>query len=85
LLILGNVLISEVEAKLHDVRIGGPAFWGKVEAALDRATDPAEAMPPEKKKRLLSQIRAVSAEWAPYVLEAYAGATAGRNPPVECK
>jgi hypothetical protein len=37
-------------------KVGGAQFWAKVEGELERATDPAHDIPPEKKRKLLSQI-----------------------------
>jgi hypothetical protein len=52
--------------------IGGRQFWTKLEAELDKLADPRMDLPPEKKAKILSQIRAVSDRWRPFLTEAAA-------------
>ena len=52
--------------------IGGRQFWGKLEGELDKLADPRMDLPPEKKEKILSQIRAVSDRWRPFLLDAAA-------------
>jgi hypothetical protein len=50
-------------------KVGGAQFWTKVEGELERAVDPAHDMPPEKKRKLLSQIHILVERWRPFVAE----------------
>ncbi len=47
--------------------IGGRQFWRRVEEQLDRAADPASDLPPEKKKKLLNDLRTITARWHPFL------------------
>ena len=50
-------------------KVGGAQFWAKVDGELERGTDPAHEIPPEKKKKLLSQIHVLVERWRPFVAE----------------
>jgi predicted RNase H-like HicB family nuclease len=66
-----NQYAMVVSEKLDQyTKVGGANFWGRVDVALDRAADPKNAMPEEKKQQLLSNIRAVVTKWRPFVTEA---------------
>jgi hypothetical protein len=52
-------------------KVGGSEFWKKVEQEIDRAGDPGQAISPEKKQKILSELRAITAEWKPFMTEAY--------------
>jgi hypothetical protein len=52
-------------------KIGGAEFWKKVEQEIDRAGDPEQAVSPEKKQKILSELRAITAQWKPFMAEAY--------------
>jgi hypothetical protein len=52
-------------------KIGGAAFWGKMEQELDRAADPQQAISDEKKQKILSDLRTITAQWKPFMNEAY--------------
>jgi hypothetical protein len=45
----------------------GAPFWGRVERELDRAADPATDLPPEKKQKLLNDVRMIVARWRPFI------------------
>jgi hypothetical protein len=45
----------------------GPQFWGKIERELDRAADPASDLPPEKKQKLLNDVRVIVVRWRPFL------------------
>jgi len=49
-----------------------PIIWGKIERELDRAADPASDLPPEKKQKLVNDVRVIVARWRPF-LDAVAG------------
>jgi hypothetical protein len=58
--------------------------YTKVEGELERAADPAHDIPPEKKRKLLSQIHVLVERWRPLVAEvAPLFADFQRAPPVE--
>ena len=62
------VLVQAEKQKLK--QLTGRAFWARVEAELDRAADPKNAIPEEKKQKLLANIRAIATQWRPFVIEA---------------
>jgi hypothetical protein len=45
----------------------GAPFWGKIERELDRAADPASDLPPEKKQKLLNDVRVIVVRWRPFL------------------
>jgi hypothetical protein len=49
-------VVENTEAKMQQyMKVGGAQFWAKVEGELERAADPAYELPPEMKRKLLSQ------------------------------
>jgi hypothetical protein len=52
--------------------LGGHRFWTKLESELDRLADPRADLSPEKKQKILSQIKVVSDRWRPFIEEAAA-------------
>jgi len=50
--------------------IGGNRFWTKLEGELDRLADPRTDVSPEKKQKILSQIKVISDRWRPFLVEA---------------
>jgi len=63
-------VVENTEAKMQQyTKVGGAQFWTKVEGELERAVDPAHDMPPEKKRKLLSQIHVLVERWRPFVAE----------------
>ena len=61
---------ENTEAKMQQyTKVGGAQFWAKVEDELERAADPAHDIPPEKKRKLLSQIHVLVERWRPFVAE----------------
>ena len=59
-------LIQDVKESLALPR-GGPVFWAKLERALDRAAGPREDLPPEKKQKLINDVRTIVARWRPFL------------------
>ena len=57
-------------------KIGGSEFWKKIEQEIDRAGDPEQAISPEKKQKILSELRVITAQWKPFLTEAYSIVTA---------
>ena len=50
--------------------IGGRQFWTKLEEELDKIADPRTDISPEKKRKILSQIKVISDRWRPFLSEA---------------
>ena len=50
--------------------LGGHRFWTKLESELDRLADPRADLSPEKKQKILSQIKVVSDRWRPFLEQA---------------
>jgi hypothetical protein len=62
--------VQNTEAKMQQyTKVGGAQFWEKLEGELGRAADPAYEIPPEKKRKLLSQIHVLVERWRPFVAE----------------
>ena len=45
-------------------------FWTVLERELERAADPKNDLPPEKKQKIVSDIRAASNKWRPFLTDA---------------
>ena len=52
--------------------LGGRQFWTKLENQLAELADPRADLPPEKKQRILSEIKVISDRWRPFLMEAAA-------------
>jgi uncharacterized membrane protein len=52
--------------------LGGRQFWTKLENQLAELADPRADLPPEKKQKILSQIKVISDRWRPFLTEAAA-------------
>src|SRR6476619_2272193 len=52
--------------------LGGRQLWTKLEGELDKLAFGKMDMPPEKKAKILTQIKAVSDRWRPFLQEATA-------------
>ena len=50
--------------------LGGRQFWTKLENQLAELADPRADLPPEKKQKILSQIKVISDRWRPFLMEA---------------
>jgi hypothetical protein len=46
---------------------GGKQFWEKIEQQLDRAADTSSDLPPEKKQKLINDVRVIVARWRPFI------------------
>jgi len=63
-------LVENTEAKMRQyTKVGGAQFWAKVQGELERAADPAHDIPPEQKRKLLSQIHVLVERWRPFMAE----------------
>lgn len=73
-----NQIKSSLFSSLFDLKssldgLGGQEFWSGVERELARAADP-NSIPPAHKERILQQIKAASANYAPFVRAVIEGA-----------
>jgi hypothetical protein len=81
-LFLSSRLISKAEESfLRVTKIGGSDFWTKFERQLDRAADPSRGLSAEKREMLLVKLRAVSAQWKPFIMEVHSIITDAPTPP----
>jgi len=48
-------------------KTGGSQFWGRIERELDRAADPDSDLLPEKKQKLINDVRVIVARWRPFI------------------
>lgn len=63
-------IVADTEAKMQQyTKVGGAQFWEKLERELGRAADPAYEIPPEKKRKLLSQVHVLVERWRPFMAE----------------
>jgi hypothetical protein len=67
--LLDDFVTRRIE-QLEGTVIGGNRFWTKVESGLDRLADPRTDLTPEKKQKILSQIKVISDRWRPFLVEA---------------
>jgi hypothetical protein len=65
-------LVDRATEQLQAMRsgFGGRDFWKRLEIELEKAADPQNDMPPEKRDKLLAELRVVVARWRPFVSEA---------------
>jgi hypothetical protein len=49
--------------------VGGRQFWTRLEDELDKMADPRTDISPEKKRKILSQIKVISDRWRPFLSE----------------
>jgi hypothetical protein len=47
--------------------LGGKQFWGKIEQELDHLADTSSDLPPEKKQKLINDVRLIVARWRPFI------------------
>ena len=73
--------ISQAAADIRSIKIGGPDFWKKVENEIDRAADPKQGLPPEKRRQILTKLHALSVQWKPFIDEAYSALTDNQSEP----
>ncbi len=73
---LGQLLDRRVQAIEHRIktmvpkRIGGTGFWTIVERELARAAAQDADLSPERKQKIISDLRAISDKWRPFLIEA---------------
>jgi hypothetical protein len=63
--------VREIKATIESGKsIGGREFWTRFEEELERQADQKNDLSPDKKEKLLAQIRTLSDRWRPLVVEA---------------
>jgi hypothetical protein len=60
-------LRAEIHKEMSQQTLGGREFWTKIQNALDRAADPDNDLPAEKKQKLLNDVRVIVARWRPFI------------------
>jgi hypothetical protein len=74
--------MEQVEATIKPLTsLGGRQFWTKLERALEQQADPASDVSPEKKRKILAQIKVISDRWRPFLNEAATSIAGESNPP----
>jgi len=73
-----NRRMQQLDATIR--AIGGRQFWTKLEGELDKFADPGTDISPEKKRKILSQIRIISDRWRPFLSEAAASIRGESDP-----
>jgi hypothetical protein len=65
--------VEQLEATIRSATvIGGRQFWTNLEEELDKFADPRADISPEKKRKILSEIKVISDRWRPFLSEAAA-------------
>jgi hypothetical protein len=59
--------VSRTITNIQQGTIGGRKFWAKVEEELDRAAAPTSDMSPERKQKLINDVRIIVARWRPLI------------------
>ena len=68
-----NIIDQRIE-QIHTsigsaTKIGGRDFWTKLELELENQADPKSDISPEKKRKIIAEIRTISDRWRPFVSE----------------
>jgi hypothetical protein len=59
--------VRESVRSVQPTSIGGHKFWARLEEELDRAASPASDLPPERKQKLIDNVRTITARWRPVI------------------
>ena len=62
-------VVAEIKQTVADTKIGGREFWTNAERALEKQAAPENELSPEKKKKILAEIRTISNRWRPFIQE----------------
>ena len=60
------VTAQSIRHQIAETKIGGRAFWTKVEQQIVDAAKPEHDLPPERKARLLNALRTIVDRWRPF-------------------
>lgn len=73
--------IENTTNQVKNIKVGGPQFWSKIEADIDRMARSDSDLPKAKKQKLLADIHAIAAKWRPFVVELESALTDTRSQP----
>lgn len=74
--------MQQLEATVRTATsLGGRRFWTKLEDQLENLADPKADISPEKKRKILAQIKIISDRWRPFLVEAASSISGEPNPP----
>jgi hypothetical protein len=59
--------VAAIREEVLKIPIDGAQFWGKIERDLEWAAEPASDLPPDRKRRLINDVRVIVARWRPVV------------------
>jgi hypothetical protein len=59
--------VSAVREEVLKTPLDGAQFWGNIERGLAWAAAPSSDLPPERKRKLINDVRVVVARWRPVV------------------
>jgi hypothetical protein len=59
--------LANFQAQAAHTTIGGRQFWTKIENELDSVADPSSDLAPEKKQKLINDVRVIVARWRPFI------------------
>ena len=59
--------VRSFQQTVQQTSIGGRKFWARLEEELDRAAAPASDLPPERKQKLINNVRVLAARWRPLI------------------
>ena len=76
-----NLLHMEVQRAF--AQLDTRSFWKNLETELAKAAGPTRDLPPEKKQKILSDIRTIVERWRPFVAEASAIFSPNSSPPAQ--
>jgi hypothetical protein len=62
-------------------KIGGRDFWTKIESELEAQAAGKSDLSPEKKQRILAQLKMVSDRWRPFATDVFTVISGEANPP----
>ena len=62
-----SVVYTMAELRELQFPLGGKQFWGKIEQELDHLADTSSDLPPEKKQKLINDVRLIVARWRPFI------------------
>jgi hypothetical protein len=66
---IADRVAANIESVRADLR-GGGGFWSRIENGIEDMADPRHDLPPEKKQKILSEIRTIAEKWRPFIAEA---------------
>jgi len=79
-----NRRMQQLEVTIRSATaVGGRDFWTRLEQELDKQADPRADISPEKKRKILAQIKVISDRWRPFLSEAAASIAGEPSPPAK--